>query len=69
MARVKHRIGSAAAINPDHIRMHRLIVAGVVVTLGAAIATSWNGLVFVGHWQLLPDGAHWLTPVMVATCP
>lgn len=65
MARVKHRIGSAAAINPDHIRMHRVIVAGVVVTLGAAIATSWNGLVFVGHWQLLPPEAHWLTPVMV----
>ncbi len=65
MARVKHRVGSAAAINPDDIRMHRLIVVGIIVTLAAAIATSWNGLVYVAEWQLLSPDLRWLTPVMV----
>lgn len=65
MTRTRHKTGAGAALNPDNIRMHWLIVAGVVVTLSAAIATSWNGLVFVGQWQLLPDGLHWLTPVMI----
>jgi len=63
--KTRHRTGAAETINPDHIGMHRLIVVGVILTLGAAIATSWNGLVFVGRWQLLPDVLRWLTPVMI----
>jgi hypothetical protein len=45
--------------------MHRLIVAGVLVALGAAVATSWSGLTFVAQWQLLPVYLLWLTPVMI----
>lgn len=63
--KTRHRTGSAATINPDHVRMHRLIVWGVVVALVAAILTSWNGLVAVAVWQRLPEDLLWVTPVMV----
>lgn len=63
--KTRHRTGAAETINPDHIGMHRLIVAGVIVTLLAAIATSWNGLEFIASLQLLPVPLHWLTPVMI----
>lgn len=63
--KVKHRTGSAETINPDHVVMHRLIVAGVLVTLVAAVLTSWNGLAFVASWQMLPEPFRWLTPVMI----
>ncbi|KQR90992.1 hypothetical protein ASF93_08735 [Microbacterium sp. Leaf347] len=62
---MKHRTGSAETINPDHIVMHRLIVAGVLVTLIAAVMTSWNGLAFVASWQELPESLRWLTPLMI----
>ncbi len=63
--KTRHRTGAAETINPDHIGMHRLIVVGVVITLGAAVATSWNGLMFVAGWQLLPEYMRWVTPVMI----
>lgn len=63
--KTKHRTGAAATINPDHVGMHRLIVAGVVVTLLAAVVTSWTGLVWVGEQQQLPEPVRWITPVMV----
>lgn len=62
--KTKHRTGAAETINPDHIRMHRLIVGGVTLTLLAAVLTSWNGLNYVGRLQLLGWFA-WLTPLMV----
>ena len=63
--KTRHRTGAAATINPDHIGMHRLILVGVIATLLAAVFTSWNGLVFVAHAQLLTEGWLWLTPVMI----
>jgi len=45
--------------------MHRMIVAGVAVTLLAAVITSWNGLVWVGEQQQLPPALTWITPVMI----
>lgn len=63
--KVRHRVGVAATLNPDDVRMHRAIVVGVTVTLLAAVITSWNGLVYVAEWQLLPELWRWLTPVMV----
>jgi hypothetical protein len=64
-AKIKHRTGAAATINPDHVGMHKLIVAGVIVTLFAAVVTSWNGLVWVGAQQLLPLLFRPTTPVMI----
>lgn len=61
----RRRTGAAATINPDHVAVHRLIVAGVVIALLAAIATSWAGLMWVGEQQLLPAELRWLTPVMI----
>lgn len=52
--KTRHRTGAASAVNPDHVGWHRVIVVGVLLSLIAAIATSWNGLVFVGKTQLLP---------------
>ena len=63
--RTKHRTGAAAAVNPDHVGWHRFIVAGVAVTLLAAVATSWHGLVLVAAWQGLPEPMRWVTPVMI----
>lgn len=63
--KTRRRTGAAAAMNPDSIRLHRLIVLGVLGTLAAAVATSWNGLIFVADWQRLPAELRWLTPVMV----
>lgn len=63
--KVKHRTGAGAALNPDHVGMHRGIVAGVVVTLLAAVLTSWHGLTLVAEWQGLPEPMRWVTPVMV----
>jgi hypothetical protein len=63
--KVKHRTGAGAALNPDHVGMHRGIVAGVVVTLLAAVLTSWHGLALVAEWQGLPEPMRWVTPVMV----
>lgn len=62
---VKHRTGAGAAINPDHVVMHRAIVLGVAVTLLAAVMTSWHGLSLIAEWQGLPEPMRWLTPVMV----
>ena len=62
---LSRRTGAGAAINPDHVMMHRLIIFGVTVALAAAVLTSWNGLILVGQWQLLPSDLRWLTPVMV----
>lgn len=63
--KTRHRTGAAEAMNPDSIRLHRFIVLGVLATLAAAVATSWNGLIFVADWQRLPAELRWLTPVMV----
>lgn len=63
--KIKHRTGAATTINPDDVRMHRVIVAGVAVALLAAILTSWNGLVYVGAQQLLPWELRWVTPLMI----
>lgn len=63
--KTRHRTGSAETINPDHIGMHRGVVFGVVVTLLAAVATSWNGLIYVAEAQLLPDEVRFLTPIMI----
>jgi len=64
-SKTRHRTGAGETMNPDHIGMHRLIVVGVIVTLLAAIGTSWNGLIFVAGWQKLPEQLRWLTPVMI----
>lgn len=64
-SRRAHRTGQSETINPDNIRMHRAIVAGVIVSLAAAVATSWSGLTFIAGWQLLPLELRWLTPVMI----
>jgi hypothetical protein len=64
-ARPRRRTGSADTINPDHINMHRLIVAGVIAALGAAVVTSWSGLTYIAGWQLLPPYLLWVTPVMI----
>jgi hypothetical protein len=62
---VTHRTGAGARINADNIWLYRLIVLGVVVAAGAAVLTSWNGLVYVAAWQgLLPEW-RWITPVMI----
>jgi len=63
--RTHHRTGAGARLNADHIGLYRLIVGGVIVTLLAAVLTSWNGLVFVAGWQHLPEFMRWLTPVMI----
>ncbi|NHF62261.1 DUF2637 domain-containing protein [Microcella pacifica] len=63
--RKKHRTGAAETVNPDHIGWHRAIVAGVVLTLLAAVMTSWNGLIYVAEQQLLHERLLWLTPVMI----
>lgn len=63
--KVRHRVGSAETLNADDVRMHRAIVVGVAVSLLAAVITSWNGLMFVAEWQLLPEPWRWLTPVMI----
>ena len=63
--RPHHRTGAGARINADHIWLYRLIVLGVVVAAGAAIVTSWNGLVFVAEWQGLPWALRPITPVMI----
>ena len=60
-----HRTGAADTINPDHIGMHRVVVFGVMVTLAAAVLTSWTGLLWVAEQQLLPSQLLWVTPVMI----
>jgi hypothetical protein len=60
-----HRTGAADTINPDHIGMHRVVVFGVIITLAAAVITSWTGLLWVAEQQLLPPQLWWVTPVMI----
>lgn len=49
--KTRRKTGAATTINPDHINMHKLIVAGVVASLAAAVVTSWNGLAFIAEEQ------------------
>ena len=65
MKNSKKRTGATSVINPDALWMHYAILGGVTVTLLAAIAVSWNGLMWVGDQQNLPATLWWLTPVMV----
>lgn len=59
------RTGAGARINADHIGLYWLIVAGILATAGAAIITSWNGLIYVAVWQGLTEEWRWVTPVMI----
>jgi len=57
--------GDASTLNPDSPFIHYLVLVGVIGALGAAIVTSWNGLLFVAHTQLLDQSIGWVTPVMI----
>lgn len=65
MTKNPRRTGAAAAINPDSRSMHYLILVLVTLTGLAAVAVSWNGLIYVAEQQQLPSSLLWLTPVMV----
>lgn len=59
------RTGATTRKTADTVTNYKLVQAGVLVTLAAAIVTSWNGLMFVGGWQHLEGAWRIVTPLMI----
>lgn len=59
------RTGAAARKTADTLLNYNLVRVGVLVTLAAAIITSWNGLIFVAGWQGLEGDGRIVTPLMI----
>lgn len=59
------KTGQGARINLDNIWIYRS-VALIVVGCGlAAVAASWEGLMYVSSWLELPSYLRWILPVMI----
>ncbi len=63
--RVKHRTGAAARKTADTPFNYFAVRVGVLITLAAALVTSWNGLMFVAGWQGLVGWWQIVTPLMI----
>lgn len=61
--KVKHRTGAGARINADNIWVYRIVVLLVIAAGTSGIIMSWQGLLHVAPWMLLPPALHWVVPV------
>lgn len=59
------RTGSGARINMDSIVVYRMVAAIVVLSALAAVIASWDGLLYVSAWLMLPAYLSWILPVMI----
>lgn len=63
--KVRHRTGAGARFNPDSILIYRAVNFGVIMVAIAAVVVSWNGLMAVASWMLMPPELAWIVPVML----
>lgn len=60
-----HRTGAAARMNPDDIRLARVVLAGTGLFGFAAFAVSFGGQLAMAPYTQLQQELHWFIPFMV----